>query len=443
MHLIVPGTTVAVSLLPGYLEVRDKGVVQKKIKLKNRSFDEVLSDLQAYFEQRGKRLAPATLRDALVRIGLPQVRVIITDTREEVSEPPIEIVQDDVKAVSAAPKRIEPTTASRTEPATPVIEEAVVVAPKPRGEPLAGDDFQDIEKALSAVEKLSDSFMAPQTKLQPPTPQKIGVKIKGSDEVIASAKTHAVARTSPHIPENAPQDEYAERIGLSVSSSSVPPTAESTASMPPSKSMEEVAPVKRPERASKVSPHVVKPLVRSKALILGEDMVGKHSVMAKAGLVPSESRPYVFERVFELEEHRVHLDVWCFDDAVKAKVSRKEFYGDANVAVIVYAASDRWSFESLDFWLKEMSLALAAMPPVVIVANKKDLRAVDTEREQAPVTAEEGFAFAEDLANKLGSGGKLHPVAFIETCSLTSEGVEDAFKTASDLFIRHGLAKQD
>ena len=440
--MIVPGTTIAVSLLPGYLEVRDKGVVQKKIKIKNRSFDEVLSDLQTYFDQRGKRLAPATLRDALVRIGLPQVRVIITETQEAVPTPPKEVVQGVVEAVAAAPERIEPAIVSAMEQTTPEIKETVVVEPKPRGEPLVGDDFQDIEKALSAVEKLSDSFMAPQTKSQPPAPQKIGVKLKGSDEVIASAKTHAVARMSPHLPENAAQDEGAERIRISATSSSGPTTAEPTVSLPFPKGTEETVPTKRSERASRAPAHIVKPLVRAKALILGEDTVGKHSVMAKAGLVSSESRPYVFERVFELEEHRVHLDVWCFDDAVKAKVSRKEFYGNANVAVIVYASSDRWSFESLDFWLKEMSLALAAMPPVVIVANKKDLRAVDAEREQEPVSTEEGFAFAEQLAGKLGSEGKLHPVAFIETCSLTSEGVEDAFKTASDLFIRHGLANQ-
>jgi GTPase SAR1 family protein len=178
---------------------------------------------------------------------------------------------------------------------------------------------------------------------------------------------------------------------------------------------------------------LVKPLVKAKALILGEDTVGKHSLLAKAGLAPVEDLPYLFSKVFELEDYRVNLSVWCFDDAVKAKVSRKEFYKESDVVVVIYSASDRWSYDSLEFWLKEASLALSKMPPVVIVANKKDQRLTQPSGDQPPVTTQEGFAYAEALAAKLGFEERLHPVAFIETSCLTSEGVVDVFRTAAEL----------
>ena len=71
----------------------------------------------------------------------------------------------------------------------------------------------------------------------------------------------------------------------------------------------------------------------------------------------------------------------------------------------------------------------------MIVGNKIDLRS-DTgdDSGEDPVTYEEGFQYAEELAKKLGVDGGLHPVAFIETSSVTGEKVEEVFKTAADLY---------
>ncbi len=191
--------------------------------------------------------------------------------------------------------------------------------------------------------------------------------------------------------------------------------------------------------------HVVKPLVHSKVLILGEDGVGKKSLMRKAEMEPVvtseeviDSVPYIHSKVFEAEDHRVRLNVWSFDEAVKSKIGRNEFYDDAEALIIVYAASDRWSFESIDFWLKEASITLETVPPIVIVANKTDLvKDVEEETGDMPVTKEEGFSLAEELAKRFGKGKKLHQVAFLGTSCLTGEGVLDVFRTASELVSRN------
>ncbi|MBA7587955.1 hypothetical protein ES708_30003 [subsurface metagenome] len=78
---------------------------------------------------------------------------------------------------------------------------------------------------------------------------------------------------------------------------------------------------------------------------------------------------------------------------------------------------------------------LHSMPPIVIVGNKIDLRSeTEDDSGEDPVSYNEGFQYAEDLAKRLGSDDDLHPVAFIETSSLTGVNTEEVFKTAADLY---------
>ena len=47
--MIVPGTTIGITLKPGFIEIRDKGIVRKKIALKKKSFDDVLKEVEFFF----------------------------------------------------------------------------------------------------------------------------------------------------------------------------------------------------------------------------------------------------------------------------------------------------------------------------------------------------------------------------------------------------------
>ena len=430
--MIIPGTTISLTLNPTYVEVRDKGMVKKKIPLKESSFEDVVLELQKYLRYLGKRLAPGVLEDVLNRIGVPRARRVL---QEELLEAP--------KAPEPTPAPEEPVVKEVVEP-EPVVEpeqpekkrrsflrrgkpeEAATFVESPgvsadgKGE-ISVDDFDDIADALHAVEALSDSFMTGASKEKPveklvEKKAEISINLAGSEDIVASGKSYARVGEA-----GTPEEEVQE---------------ESEVTELVSEAAEED---EQPE--PQVTPaHQIKPVVECKTLFLGEDGVGKESLKAKANIVPitledETVSEHIFGRIFDGANHRVDMRVWSFDLAVKAKVQRKEFYKDSQILIIVYSASDRWSFESIDFWLREATLSTEQMPPIVIVSNKIDLRTdAGEDSGDEPVGYDEGFKFAEDLTQRFGKDNVLHPVAFIETSCITEEGVEDVFATATQLF---------
>ncbi|MGY5853842.1 MAG: Rab family GTPase [Candidatus Thorarchaeota archaeon] len=483
------------------MEIRDKGVVKKKIPVKRKSFDEVLEEVEIFFRGQGKRLAPYVLKDTLIRIGLPRVKVILEDDKDmekemeerEKSEtaPTKPTVHTHIEPIAVTRTPTEPVSVKRT-PIEPVEPEAIVediVEPEPEPEiipesdptPIESqpeesgtvtvEDFGDIQEALDKVDALSDSFMTSkpedETPLEIKAP-KIRINIEVSDEVKAADTSaassprasfteedeSAVEEPEIEIIEESPVADDIEEVETEVIA-----TEEIIEESEPEVIVEEivepepelVAPEEEDTQiledlASTIiataSRHVIKPLVEAKAIILGEEGVGKSSLVQNAGLEAMETNEgystYQNERVFETTSHRVKLVVWSFDEAVRSKVTRTDFYADTGVIIIVYAASDRWSFESIDFWLKEAQLTGDVAPPFVLVGNKKDLRGEEAiDAGEDPVTTKEGFTLAEHLAKTLSKEkGKLHRVAFLETSCLTQEGVEDLFLTASELFAK-------
>lgn len=445
-----------------------------------------------FFRVRRKILAPGILREVLVRIGLPTAKMIVTAqdleaaSPKEKPEPPKP--KPELKA--AIPIAKEEAMEARVEKA-PTDDTAATFVENPELDVpgvtvLDGEDFTDIADALNAVESLSDSFMAAKPKTKPESvtqeqkqSEKPGIRINigGSDEITSAPTTFATTPLSSddskveEIEEPERVDEV-EELEVEVPSSEDETTkselvdAVQETDQPDSEievvaesidedkleeeifqeldqvqeKEEPISEVATEEPAVKATPaHVVKPLVQSKILILGEAGVGKQSLMRKADLEPVDEdalggEPYIHTKVVETENHRVRVNVWSFDEAVKSKISRNEFYNEAEALIIVYAASDRWSFESIDFWLKEATITTEEVPPIVIVANKTDLvKEFEEDAGDQPVTREEGFALAESLAGKFGSPEKLHPVAFIGTSCLTGEGVFDVFTTSAEL----------
>lgn len=435
--MIVPGTTISLTLMPTYVEVRDKGVIKKKIPLKNRSFDDIELELTKYFKYLGKWLAPGVMQDVLERIGLPKARRVISEPEPEpVVEVPPEPEPDPVIEAPPEPEPIkEPPKKKKgkkekkkkedkkKKPAATFVESSGTSAHE-HGV-ITADDYDDIADALQAVEALSDSFMAPSGKdiIQKKKKPKININLDSVEEIIASGTTY-VRTPGAEIAISQIEEAESEIIEL------VAETIE-----------EDIKP--EPEPLSKVTPsHQIKPVVQCKALLLGENGVGKKTlkekVSAEASIINEETGkvfPYIHRKMIDGSNHRIELNIWSFDLAVKAKLPRQKFYDNAQLLVIIYAASDRWSFESLDFWLRELSITCKVTPPVVIVGNKIDLRSEsEDDSGEDPVSYNEGFQYAEDLAKRLGSDDNLHPVAFIETSSLTGVNTEEVFKTAADLF---------
>ncbi|MCK5237904.1 MAG: hypothetical protein KAR33_00060 [Candidatus Thorarchaeota archaeon] len=403
----------------------------------------MLDDLQVYFKGVGKILPPGMLEDSLVTIGVPRSKRIISDTKDE-EEKPIEVAKPEPKI---EPEIEEPVDEIDKEPENDSKVELEPIELKSGIVSVIDDkDLPDIEDALTAVESLSDSFMAPTTVRKEnaiPVKPQIRISLKGFDEVVAS---HASTATDPNliISEEGQDEITSEAIdiptgdlvqdAIDVPEEVVTDKPEMTGSIP----LEEAT----SPRGKKTPSHAIRPLVSAKAVILGEDGVGKHSLMEKAGLkiqvgpeIDGDPKEYIHSGIFRLEDYRVDIEVWSFDDAVNAKVSRKEFYRDVEVIIIVYAVPDRWSFESIDFWLREATVKQQVPPPILLVGNKKDIRDTgDPDPLEPAVTSDEGFKLAETLAKRMGMDNKLHPVAFIETSCLTGEGAEDVFRTASEFY---------
>ncbi len=433
--MIIPGTTISLTLNPTYVEVRDKGMIKKKIPLKERSFEDVALELQKYLRFLGKRLAPGVLEDVLDRIGLPRARRVL---KEEVLEIPKEPEQPStpVEPVAEKPaleiKPEEPEEKKRRsylrrkpEQAATFVESPGVSADE-KGE-ISVEDFDDISDALQAVEALSDSFMTgvPTEKPAEKKHAEISINLAGSEEIVASRRSYA------RIGEVDASEEEVLEVGEEEELEEIELIAET---------VEEEEQPKEEQEVHVTPVHQIKPLVQCKSLLLGEDGVGKESLKAKANIEPimeedETTSSYIFGRIIDATNHRIDMRVWSFDLAVKAKVQRKEFYKDSQILIIVYSASDRWSFESIDFWLREATLSVDLMPPIVIVSNKIDLRTETGEDSgDEPVGYNEGFKFAEELAQRFGKENALHPVAFIETSCVTGERVDEVFTTAAQLF---------
>ena len=424
--MIVPGTTISLTLMPTYVEVRDKGVIKKKIPLKARSFDDIALELTKYFRYLGKRLAPGVMESVLERIGLPKARRVIPEPEPVIEAPPKpEPIKETPKKKKKEKKEKKKKEDKKKKPAATIVESPGTSAHE-HGV-ISADDFDDIADALQAVEALSDSFMAPSGKeiVQEKKKEKISINLEGEEEIVASGATYI---RTPGVEIAITQIEEAESDIIEL----VAETIEEDIELEP-----------ETEPLATVTPtHQIKPVVQCKALLLGETGVGKKTLKEKVGteaLIINEETgevsPYIHRKIVDGSNHRIEMNIWSFDLAVKAKLPRQKFYDDAQLLVIIYAASDRWSFESLDFWLRESSITCEVTPPIVIVANKIDLRSEsEDDSGEDPVSYNEGFQYAEELAKRLGTDDSLHPVAFIETSSVTGENTEEVFKTASDLY---------
>jgi len=434
--LIVPGTTISLTLLPTYVEVRDKGIIKKKVSVKGRSFDDLALELQKYFRYLGKRLAPGVLENVLTQIGIPKVKRIIPEPEPEPEPEPVPVIEEPPEPAPEPPKKEKPPPKKKVKKEKRKKEKEPVSSQAMSGNEIGvitADDFDNIADALEAVEALSDSFMAPSGKepVKEKEQQKISINLEGKEEIVASGTTYA---RTPEVEIAKTQIDEADSEIVELIAETVEEDIEPVAEVESSAEEEPVVKV--------TPPHQIKPIVKCKVLLLGETGVGKRTLKAKAGMEPTiineetgEVSPYIYSKIFDGVNHRIELNVWSFDLAVKAKLPRQKFYDDAQVLVIVYSASDRWSFESLDFWLRESSISCEVIPPIVIVGNKIDLRSeTGDDSGEDPVSYNEGFQYAEELAKRLGGDGPLHPVAFIETASLTEENPEEAFKTAADLY---------
>lgn len=414
----VPGTTMDISLKTNTIFAVDQGVM-KRIKYAGRAFMEVLEELQRFAYLRGYNAPTTILKFILKRIGLPDVEVFPSED---------DLTKEDIVELSKALN---------------VVDSLKDEFLSPTGKPIVAEDLTNY---VVITPKKSGDFTL--EGIIPEDVKPVDVIPEAPIEAEAPVETPPVDRSS--IWDDVPQSEEAVKLIYNFHWENLPvntPTprtkvAEETEPKKPKfiwddeseiDSLKDVKPTEEP------APELLGDSHELKALFLGEAQVGVKSILFECNLKEAEDIDYVYRDVVQHEDSLVGVNVWTFEGSQAARIPRQEFFTGTGVAVLTYSVADRWSFDSLDFWIKELTNVFLVPPPIIIVGNKTDLRDHpvygEDEEFEPPVTTEEGEEFCKKMAKELGESGAAHPIFFMETSSITGKGISDLLSTMIDLWL--------
>jgi small GTP-binding protein len=171
-----------------------------------------------------------------------------------------------------------------------------------------------------------------------------------------------------------------------------------------------------------------------KVCLIGDGYVGKTSIRReylkegfKRSYIPTLGVDFAQKSLF-FDGNPTNLVIWDIAGQVAFQNLRRRYYEGSSGIILVYAVDDRKSFDSASKWLVEAHGFMNNLPPLMIVANKIDLRT--TLRREDIVTTEEGKAFANSVAEKLGT-----QAVFIETSAKTGSNIDETFEALTRMMI--------
>ncbi|MGY5859392.1 MAG: GTP-binding protein [Candidatus Thorarchaeota archaeon] len=171
-----------------------------------------------------------------------------------------------------------------------------------------------------------------------------------------------------------------------------------------------------------------------KVCLIGDGYVGKTSIRRtylkegfKRSYIPTLGVDFA-QKSLLFEGNPTNLVIWDIAGQVAFQNLRRRYYEGSSGLILIYAVDDRKSFDSASKWLVEAHGFMEKLPPIMIVANKTDLR--HTLRQEDIVTTEEGEAFAESVAEKLGT-----KAVFIETSAKQDKNIDETFESLTRMMI--------
>ncbi|MFW9794443.1 MAG: hypothetical protein ACFFEE_09080 [Candidatus Thorarchaeota archaeon] len=392
----IPGTNIDVSLKVNRVYIAD-GVISRRVKYSGRSFKAVMEDVQRFAYLRGLNVPQPILKFILKRIGLPEVDLI------------------------------------------------------PGEDELTKDDLLELARALSVVESLKDEFLSP-TGI-PIIPDDITTQLPSP--TLENLVTDEPAPQKMNI-WDVPLSEEVTGLVYSFHSENIPtstptPRTQSSEEKKPVKFVwdmpDEIIPLKSASKSEELPTEGLANLFDLKVLFLGEEGVGINSILFESNLKLGNdyssldlppTKPFTYSNIIEHNAGNVRVDAWTFQTSIDEKIPKTEFYTGAGIVVLVYSVADRWSFDSLDFWVREVSNAFLIPPPIIVAGNKTDLRdhPVYTEDDEMdiPVSTEEAQEYCNRIAKTLGENGKSHPLFFIETSTITGQGIAELLNKIVDFW---------
>ncbi|XP_022109663.1 dnaJ homolog subfamily C member 27-B-like [Acanthaster planci] len=157
---------------------------------------------------------------------------------------------------------------------------------------------------------------------------------------------------------------------------------------------------------------VISSLVWVKVIALGTAAAGKTCIIKhfcedkfSAVYQPTVGVDYGF-KIQKVKNHELRVHLWDLSGQLEYAEVRSELYGGTQACILVFDVTNRNSFESLEYWLKEAARHGGGAVHTVVVANKIDIRG------KRAVSAEEAIKWA--AAKKL---------KYYETSAMSGEGI--------------------
>ena len=156
-----------------------------------------------------------------------------------------------------------------------------------------------------------------------------------------------------------------------------------------------------------------------KICLLGDVAVGKTSIATRfcknnfnESYVNTIGGAYQQQTILLDNNVKMKLHVWDTSGDERFKSMTNLYYRDAQVAILTYDITNEKTFESLNFWLKELSDKVNNDNMLLFLAGNK----CDMENKVVPYSRAKEFAQENNMF-------------FFETSAKTGAGVKDLFKT--------------
>lgn len=167
-----------------------------------------------------------------------------------------------------------------------------------------------------------------------------------------------------------------------------------------------------------------------KFLLVGDSDVGKGEILASLQDGSSES-PYGYNMGIDyktttilLDGRRVKLQLWDTSGQGRFCTIFRSYSRGAQGVILVYDITNRWSFDGIDRWIKEIDEHAPGVPKI-LVGNRLHLAY------KRQVTTEHAQAFAERLG-----------VTFFEVSPLCNFNITESYtELARIVLMRHGMER--
>ena len=168
-----------------------------------------------------------------------------------------------------------------------------------------------------------------------------------------------------------------------------------------------------------------------KILVIGDSEVGKTSFIKRFLSNEYSDKPIntkdleLKNKLLEIDNQKIYFNLWDgLINSKQKKTTKTELSVRVQGIAIIYDVSNYTSFNSLEFYIKEVKETCGSDMPIIIIGNKIDLVRI--------VDQEEAENFAKD-----------NNVEYIETSVLNNENIEKSIVKLSEKIIKCSYFKGD